>query len=459
MQEIGQEGKHKRDTGVATLWFSCNYGAILTTYALYRLLEGMGKSPVLLNYLPLWWAGFSHEPDNISVRFMKRHGIRCTEPLETDADFNRLNDNLDTFIIGSDQVWRWLFTKQYGYAYFLDFARGEKRKVAFASSFGIDRDERPAESVAKVRWYLRAFDALSVRERSGVDILRETYGLEGECVLDPVFLCQRGEYDKLTDGEPQPEEPYILSYVLDQNSGVCRCIAMLAKERGLRVVNMADAQSNAWKRESRFECGEVAADVSPEQWLNYIRHCEFFVTDSFHGVCYAIMYNRPFVCVAPPERGLTRFESILSTVGLTRCLLPPDCGETEWREALRSIAWEEVNTVLARERNRSIKWLHEALSAPRSPGREELGSLLHSCLYAGSGARVRHPEMEERLNCYLDRHTRELSSRARVITRMFEILVRLMPHSVAVKFVQKAEQERAFAHYLSIKNSAGSHGK
>ena len=459
MEEKPQTGERKRDTGVATLWFSCNYGAILTSYALYRVLEEMGKKPVLLDYAPLMgpsWRGARE--DNISVSFMKRHGICCTEPLERDDDFNALNDRLDTFVIGSDQVWRWLYTKQCGYAYFLDYVRGERRKVAYASSFGIDRDERPEESLAKARRYLQAFDAVSVRERSGVGILQDAYGVEGECVLDPVFLCGREAYDQLTATQPREEEPCILSYVLEPKSEIHRHIAALAKERGLKVVNIVDAQRDASQWASCFECGEVAADVTPERWLHYIRHCEFFVTDSFHGVCYALIYNRPFVCVAPPERGLARFESILSMMGLQRCLLPPDCGEAEWQEALRPIDWEAVNTVMNAERERSTQWLHTALTAPRAAEREELGCRLHASLYAGSGAKDRYPEMEARLAGSWTSCTKSLVLQAKILKAAYCILARLSPDATAMFFWRKAGQMKLFAHYLSIRNTSQTHG-
>ena len=454
MEEAEQADGLKRDTGVATLWFSCNYGAILTSYALYRVLEEMGKRPVLLDYTPLMGPAWGGAPgDNISASFMKRHGICCTEPLERDDAFNALNDRLDTFVIGSDQVWRWLYTKQCGYAYFLDYVRGERRKVAYASSFGIDRDERPEESLAKARQYLQAFDAVSVRERSGVDVLRDAYGVEGECVLDPVFLCGREAYEQLTARERQEAEPYILSYVLEPKSGIHRHIAALAKERGLKVINIVDAQRDTAEWASCFECGEVAAEVTPERWLHYIRHCEFFVTDSFHGVCYALIYNRPFVCVAPPKRGLARFESILSTVGLQRCLLPPDCGEAEWGEALRPIDWEAVNTVLGSERERSANWLHKAMSAPRTEEREELGHRLHASLYAGSGAKDRWPDMEELLAGRRRGSFKKLVLQAQVMRVAYGILTRATRGATAMSFWHKAGQMKSFIHYLSIRNN------
>lgn len=37
-------------------------------------------------------------------------------------------------------------------------------------------------------YWLQQFDAISVREETGVHLLREQYGVEGTWVLDPVFF-------------------------------------------------------------------------------------------------------------------------------------------------------------------------------------------------------------------------------------------------------------------------------
>ena len=389
------------NTGVATLWFSCNYGAILTTYALYRLLEEMGRRPVLLDYSPLFGIKKFTETDGMSRMFLRRHSIGFTAPLEGDEAYDALNDTLDTFIIGSDQVWRWRYTACCGLAYFLDYVRGDRRKVAFASSFGIETEERPAESVERARHYLQAFDAVSVREKSGVDILQEHYGVEGEWVLDPVFLCRMEDYDALCECAERQESPYVLSYVLEPDDAIRHHIAAISAECGAQAVNMVNAQMDIEEAQRRFGTEQIARDVSPEQWVRNIRDCDFFITDSFHGVCFALMFNSPFLCVAPPVRGRTRFDSLLGLVGLQRCMLSPDYTEEEWNAAVAPIDWAQVNGILQRERERARAWLKNALNAPRPAWRITLGTLVYEKLYAGMSQKTRHSQQETELQLHM----------------------------------------------------------
>ena len=454
MESMPQTEARKRDTGVATLWFSCNYGAILTTYALYRLLEEMGRRPVLLDYAPLHPNARYMEDDNVSRRFMRKHRIACSEPLRDDGDYDALNDSLDTFIIGSDQVWRWRYTHYYGLAYFLDFVQGDKRKVAFASSFGIETEERPAESVARARHCLQAFDAVSVREKSGVDILREHYGIEGEWLLDPVFLCRMEDYDTLCEGTKRQEMPYVLSYVLEPNDAIRRHIAAISAECGAQAVNMVDAQVDFEEMQRRFGTGQIARDVSPEQWVRNIRDCAFFITDSFHGVCYALMFNRPFLCVAPPERGRTRFDSLLGLVGLQRCMLSPDYTEEEWNAAVAPIDWAQVNSILQREREKARAWLENALNAPRPAWRITLGTLVYEKLYAGFGEKERTPRREAEVRMYeRDFLTHKLPRLLRMKRLWHRAWMYATIGRARARHATRLQELRVLARYLERRNS------
>lgn len=386
------------NAGIFTLWFSCNYGAILTTFALYRLLEQEGCRPLVLDQAPITGNCEWNKASNISRAFMARHGLQCSKPLSTDTDLQQLNEQLQTFIVGSDQVWRWRYTQAYGLLHFLDFVRGDKRKIAVSSSFGIDKEERPTDMVRKAGYYLRSFDAVSVREESGLELLRRHYGVEGEWIPDPVFLCNRECYDELLKDTVVPQKPYLLSYVLEPDEKIRHIIETLALERGLEVINMVDAQGNFEQLRARFGgVGNIAQGVSPEQWLAYIRHCAYFVTDSFHGVCFAHIYRRDFVCVAPPERGLTRFTSLLGLTGLQRCMLAPDYSPADWQAATAPIDWSRTQTLLDEACTKGNAWLRQALSSCRSTQRQAQAEMVYELLYAGNGEMERYREQEEQV--------------------------------------------------------------
>lgn len=393
------------DTGVVTLWFSCNYGAILTTFALYRLLEQEGRHPVLLDQSPLIHIDHWYEEQSISRAFMRAHGLKCSEPLHCDADIQRLNEEVHTFIVGSDQVWRWQYTQAYGLLHFLDFVSGEKRKIAFSSSFGIDKEERPVDSARKAGYYLRSFDAVSVREKSGVEILKQHYDVEADWVPDPVLLCGTQCYEGILTDTTIPHKPYLLSYVLEPDTVIRHHIETIAAEKGLDVINLVDAQKDMEQQRERYHgIGHIEYGVTPEQWLAYIRGCAYFVTDSFHGVCFAHIYHRPFLCVAPQERGLTRFTSLLELTGLSRCLLPAEYSEEEWQAAMAPIHWEQVQMRLDAAIAQGRSWLHAALTSPRDKRTQDLAQAVYELVYAGDGAaernRAAEADLRQRLHHY-----------------------------------------------------------
>lgn len=423
-----RDSEQAPDTGIFTLWFSCNYGAILTTFALYRLLEKEGLRPLVLDQAPMRGRPDWCEESSISRAFMRRRGLHCSAPLRTDEDVQQLNAQLDTFIVGSDQVWRWQYTRPYGLLHFLDFVRGDKRKIAVSSSFGIDREERPADSVRKAGYFLRSFDAVSVREESGLTLLEKHYGVQGEWIPDPVFLCDKACYDELTEANEVPQTPYLLSYVLEPDDSIRRLIETTAAERGLEVINIVDAEGDYEKLRTRFGgIGNIAKGVTPEQWVAYIRNCSFFVTDSFHGVSFSLIFHRPFLCVAPPVRGLARFTSLLKLTGLQRCLLSPDYSETERLAASEPIEWNDVLTRLEATREAGKSWLHHALTAPRSEARQAQAQLVYELVYAGNGASARNYDEETRVQQHLAHYSTSVLPRLILLKKLIFRLLSYCP--------------------------------
>lgn len=379
---MGDAGNEHYDIAQIGLWYGCNYGAILTTYALYRYFSGMGKRVLLLNQAPIAANPLYMDTNNISYRFMARHGVECSSPLESDADLMGLNDIVDTFVVGSDQVWRWEYSQNQGLFYFLDFVRGTRRKIAYSASFGVDREKRPAASLAKAKYYLQAFDAVSVRENSGVEILENVYGVQGEWQPDPVFLHSADFYCKLAAGEEVEHEPYLFAYVLDMTPEISTLVESVAGRLGLKVRVMEDGQRKAG------QCGGGIIPM-PEEWLREIAHCSYFVTDSFHGVCFAHIFNKDFVCTAPVTRGQTRFESLLGYTGLNGRLVSGKPVEDAVAIALGGIEWSSVNSKIAAAQAAAHVWLQQALVTQRDPMRVSLGNLAYETLYRGQGARDR----------------------------------------------------------------------
>lgn len=337
---------------ILNFWWSLNYGAILTAYALQRELEKLGVDNRLVNFLHEW----CREPfkNSFSEKFAERY-LKVTPPFESVADLVELNRTADVFIVGSDQVFRLSYNVGYEFYYYLPFVDADKKKIACAASFGASELEGTIADRELVRCYLSGFDAVSVRETDGLRLCgEELRRSDAALILDPVFWPAPGEWETLIRNADDGEKDFGLTYVLDQNKET-DAVAAAAEHRFAvgKVIDMGNAQKD----------GEIT--LSPEQWLYNIKNCRYMVTDSFHGACFAIIFNKPFICVANRERGISRFESLFDMLGLSSRLVKN--GETlDGRADLfETIDYAAVNQKLAAEVARSRRWMAEALQNRR----------------------------------------------------------------------------------------------
>lgn len=338
----------KYDCAILNFWFGSNYGAMLTCYALQEALKDLGQLPCVINYVPPTVTVAGNLAEDFSARYLK-----LSAPCVNFEDLCKLNNLTKNFIVGSDQVWRYKYMKFLGKnIYQLNFAASDAKKIAYAVSFGLDHWEGGYEDTLQTKYYISRFDAVSVREDDGVDICRDVFGKNATHVLDPVFLVGPEKWQRLLNNSKCSGEEYVTSYVLDQSSDAKNVIDYVCQKfSGLPVVNMINASRNK-------------TDICAEDWLYHIKNCRFFVTDSFHGMCFAIIFNKPFICVANMDRGYSRFRSVLRMLGLEhRCVF--DFNEELIEKILsEKIDYAKVNEIIAKEKERSLSWLKNALQMP-----------------------------------------------------------------------------------------------
>lgn len=371
--------KTKKEVGVLGMWISCNYGAVLTSFALYRLVEELGYAPTLIDHSghPKMPARFK-DKTTCFRRFIKDRGLETTEPIVTRENYEALNDRFSTFLVGSDQVWRYQYNRHMGLFYFLDFVAPQNKKIAFGSSFGIEECNAPLEVQHDASMLLKCFTALSSREKSGVDILARQYGVDAKFVLDPVFLCKMAEWEECIKASTRsvPANKYVLSYVLDPNPPKRWAIQHIATREGLALLNMVDAQTNFEAKKAKLGLDNVIAGLTVEDWLFYIYHCEHLVTDSFHGVCFAIIFNKPFTCIVNESRGSARFTSLLGLFGLESRMLR-ESDKPNYADSMPDIDWDSVNQIKKAHGIESKRFLQDALDAPKTPAQISLEEVIY----------------------------------------------------------------------------------
>ena len=132
----------KYDIGIFGVWSGCNYGSIATYYALNKVISSMGKSVLMIDK-PVLFEDDVELKNTHSRRFANEH-YDISNQYRLD-EFEKVNDLCDGFVMGSDQIWNYEISKNFGKRYYLDFADDSKVKVAYAASFGHSVDFAPAD--------------------------------------------------------------------------------------------------------------------------------------------------------------------------------------------------------------------------------------------------------------------------------------------------------------------------
>lgn len=343
------------DVAMVCLW-SKNYGNAITNYALYHTLQ-KGRSVLAID------TGINHSQGKFE-EFKKRQFMLSSEYYGY-REWTNIQKSCDTFMVGSDQVWNSKFTERshWGNFFQLDFVRDDKKKISYASSFGQKGLEPHTEEDRRL---YRRFQHISVREAFGVESCRELYGMTAEQVVDPVFLLTDREYDDLIrQWNPgildEEEEPYIVAYLLSPTVEKRKfCERLQAQLNGMKIVYIIDnaMEVRDWGRHVlNFE--NVRVDLDVEEWLCYLRKADYVVTDSFHGTCFSIIFHKTFLSIV--NRQTDRFQFFENLPGIAeRILQKTDVAMTD--TMFEEINYDVVDEKLERERERSQRWLDNALS-------------------------------------------------------------------------------------------------
>lgn len=360
---------HDYDLGIVGLWYGINYGSVLTYYTLYCLVRDLGYDPVMLPKPNNLWTERFNASDSIAQKFIWNH-CNVFNTCRIQEEYLWMNDRCKDFIVGSDVVWNYdVCGKQSEQFFFLDWVESGHKKIAYAASFGQELFGTE-EYKEKAKYYLKQFDAISVREEAGAIALREDGTFEqAKHVLDPVFVCRKNIYEELlNESQNRETKATVFAYILRQD---------MAQEK-IELVDYAAALYNAEARicgnpnemeASRRIYGErVMPVLSVEDWLYQINHCSFYIGDSYHALCFCLIFHKPFIIVYGASKyGFAgeRFNSLLKLVGLEeRFFDNVDDLETIKQIMEKPCDWDNVDARLAEYRMESLSWLKAALQQP-----------------------------------------------------------------------------------------------
>lgn len=316
--------------GVLTLPLKGNYGGVLQAFALVEFLKINGHDAYLVDRqwdarekktLVYYIQKFIFH--DIIIKNVKNFCNEWINPktnkIDTQQGMKSLeSQNFDAFVVGSDQVWRIEHTGGVKNNYFLDFVTNSAvKKIAYAASFGKDSVDGDSQKLKEVSALLKSFDAISVREDSGVTICNDVFDMAAIHVLDPVLLADKEIFEPIIDKKLKSKlNKTLTAYVLDDSPEKLSIIAEVGEKLGLTI------KSVNYKKDPALLLKNKALDIHNyiyppvENWLQGFRDADFVVTDSFHGMMFSIAFNKQFLVIGNERRGLARFTSFLSEFGL-----------------------------------------------------------------------------------------------------------------------------------------------
>lgn len=374
--------------GIITQPLHINYGGLLQNYALQQVLRNLRHDVYTINkivqdiYTCRWdvilrWKlkryikkqigleyPLTHNEYNIvkqnCISFVKEN-IATTNVFKNDKELKRIIDKygFDACISGSDQVWRPCYSNNI-YNDFLDFCQDKPniKRIAYAASFGVSEWEFNEEQTKECSRLAKLFDAISVREDSGIALCKEHLGVDAIHVLDPTLLLEKEDYIKLVEKAGEPiSSGNLFCYILDNNETIENSIQHIEQELSLKSF-----QVKARNSKCSLKRGEDIKDhivPSPTKWLRAFMDAEMVFTDSFHGCVFSIIFNKPFWVIGNKGRGNARFDSLLKLFNLeNRRIDVNDIKEVYFSEP---IDWKKVNTIKREWQEKSINFLKSNL--------------------------------------------------------------------------------------------------
>ena len=310
-------------------------------------------------------------PEKKSATFTRKFAKHYYDeaPLTALDDYRKYNKMCDTFLVGSDQLWNWWSNRDVKtYFYFLDFADNQHKKIAYSTSFGHEYVYYPEEMKLKVSYLLQRFDAISLREKSGVQTCNRDFNVEGTHAIDPVFLCDPRHYEEAADRSGRAgEEKFLLAYILNPTPEKKQQIQYAAEKLGLPYHIILDGQGNFEELNAQMDDPNVLSNVGIEDWLDYMRKAQYVITDSYHGFCFSIIFRRPTTVLPNRLRGLARFDDLAELTGLKGRFVYSLAEFQNGRLWETPVDFNAVHAGLETFKKQSYQWLCHALETRKSP--------------------------------------------------------------------------------------------
>lgn len=354
----------KKKIGILTFYHTTNYGALLQMYALYHSIAEKCGNTEIIRYT----CDAVERRENLSLlksknpkqflrtlllkvpNYIKRKNFRkfeenkfvFSEQIYTAETLSKLNEEYDSVIVGSDQVWNFKLTGN-DMGFFLTGV-SDIKKYAYAASFGSESID--VSTTPKIGESLKEFDLISVRETSAVDIVNNVCGIKPYFVLDPTFLLTADEWRGIAGKKNKKEKPYILLYLIQNKKKTIAYAKKIAMKNGWNVKYINISPYHASNVDN-------IRSADPNEFLKLIDNASLVITGSYHGLALSVNLGKPVYYELSEKQNNynARISSLISTLEMEECKLDyenndiPDIKYDKIQKKL-SVLREQSNAVL-----------------------------------------------------------------------------------------------------------------
>ena len=367
--------------GILTFHSAHNYGAMLQAYALETIIEDLKHDVEFINFIPeneyirkskknFLSVNKAFIARNIYSKFFKKSINQRNKmfddfgreylkvfPVEKrirEFEVESIAKKYDALVCGSDQIWsrnKKLYDRSD--VFYLNFPYDGK-KISYSASFG-DSLKDDEKEIYEMVTYLKKFDYISVREQEARQYLKKG-GIDASVCLDPTLLLNQARWESLSP-KPSVNEEYILYYSVNSRKYSISMAQKISKMTGLKVIEL-NPHPKSWNSgfKKQYSSG-------PKEFLGYIKHAKYVVTNSFHGTAFSIIFNKPFISVFDESNGKmireNRKANLLEAVGLESCMKVIS-SEVDLL-LIENIDWKSVKNKLDDMVKKSIEYLTHSL--------------------------------------------------------------------------------------------------
>lgn len=378
--------KSNKRIGILTYHFSHNCGAVLQALALLKTV-GKYADCTIIDYQPDYhasWGDYRYKyeyPPNVIKRIWNSNNSKIKTVVSTAYNMpsilsnptyhkdrkrtkafeNFVNKNLslskrcktlkdielvskgyDVLITGSDQVWNTgIVGDNYDDVYFLKVPNNVRR-YSYAASAGNSWNEDNIDTIAN---NLKNFNGVSVRESELKNAL-EQKKISCRLDIDPSLLFNQEDYYEYEESMDVPSK-YVFIYAFHITNELIKSIRFLKKK--LRCEFISSPLNGELSGRVGFQIREID-HLGPASFLYLMHHANYVVTSTYHGLSFATIFRKPFVCL-PPEHGNSRIENFLSIFNLQDCY---------WKyneNIIYNIDYSEYDKLLINKQKESIDYI------------------------------------------------------------------------------------------------------